>query len=60
LNDDQGAVKVTIARWLTPKGRQINGVGLTPDVVVEITEEDATAEIDTQLQAAINILLGKD
>lgn len=60
LNNDQGAVKVTIARWLTPKGRQINGVGLTPDVVVEITEEDATAEIDTQLQAAINILLGKD
>jgi len=40
LNNDQGAVKVTIARWLTPKGRLIHEVGLTPDHVVELTEED--------------------
>lgn len=60
LDNDQGAVKVTIARWLTPNGRQINGVGLTPDIVIELTEEDITAQRDTQLQKAIDLLLGKE
>jgi len=60
LKDNQGAVKVTIARWLTPNGRQINGVGLTPDIVVELTEEDIAAERDPQLQKAIDLLLGKE
>jgi carboxyl-terminal processing protease len=57
LANDQGAVRVTIARWLTPKHRQINGVGLTPDFVVEITEADVTAKVDPQLQKAIDLLL---
>ncbi len=56
LKDDQGAVRVTIARWLTPNERQIHGVGLTPDVVVEITEEDIEAERDPQLDKAIELL----
>lgn len=33
-----GAVKLTIARYRTPTGRTIDGVGLTPDVVVELPE----------------------
>jgi len=37
---------VTVARWLTPDERAIDGVGLTPDVVVEMTEEDFTNESD--------------
>lgn len=57
LEDDQGAVRITIARWLTPKGRQINGIGLTPDVVVEITEEDIAADRDPQLDRAVELLL---
>jgi len=56
LKDDQGAVRVTIARWLTPNERQIHGVGLSPDVVVEITEEDIEAERDPQLDKAIELL----
>ena len=48
---------MTIARWITPKERQINGIGLTPDEVVEITDEDVTAERDPQLERAIEILL---
>lgn len=56
LVDDQGAVRVTIARWLTPNGRTIHEVGLTPDVVVELTEEDVQAERDPQLDKAIEIL----
>ncbi len=57
LDNNQGAVKVTIARWLTPNGRLIHEVGLTPDVVVEITEEDIAAERDSQLEKAVELLL---
>jgi len=57
LDDNQGAVRVTIARWLTPKSRQINEVGLTPDIVVEISDEQYAAGEDPQLDQAIEILL---
>jgi len=56
LKDDQGAIRVTIARWLTPKGRTIHEVGLEPDVMVEITEEDIQAERDPQLDKAVELL----
>ena len=56
LKDDQGAIRVTIARWLTPDGRTIHEVGLEPDVVVELTEEDLQAEQDPQLNKAIELL----
>ncbi|HEY9076470.1 MAG TPA: S41 family peptidase [Anaerolineaceae bacterium] len=59
LTNDQGAVRVTIARWLTPKERQIHKVGLKPDVVVELTEEDIKAERDPQLDKAIELLTKK-
>jgi len=55
LQDDQGAVRVTIARWYTPAGRQIHEVGLTPDVEV-LAAEDGQA--DPQLEKAIELLLG--
>jgi carboxyl-terminal processing protease len=55
LSDD-GAVRVTIALWYTPEERQIHDIGLTPDVVVELTDEDVTAGLDPQLDAAIEIL----
>ena len=56
LVDDQGAVRITIARWLTPDGRQIHKVGLTPDVEVALTEEDTQAEKDPQLDKAVELL----
>jgi carboxyl-terminal processing protease len=59
LDDDQGAVRITVARWLTPLGRQINGVGLRPDFPVEITEDDLTAGRDPQLDQAIAVLKQK-
>jgi carboxyl-terminal processing protease len=58
LNDDEGAVKVTIARWLTPDQRQIHEVGLEPDVVVERTQEDIESGRDPQLDKAVEILTG--
>lgn len=57
LVNNQGAVRITIARWLTPQERQINGVGLTPDIEVPLTEEDLKAGRDPQLERAIQLLL---
>lgn len=57
LDNEQGAVRVTIARWLTPAERQIHEIGLTPDYEVEITEQDILDELDPQLDQAIEVLL---
>jgi len=56
LVNKQGAVRITIARWLTPKDRTIHEVGLTPDEVVELTQEDMEADRDPQLDKAIYLL----
>ena len=57
LDNDQGAVRITIARWLTPDKRQIHEVGLVPEYEVEFTEEDFLADLDPQLDKAIEVLL---
>lgn len=57
LSNNQGAARVTIARWLTPKERLIDHLGLEPDVVVEMTAEDFEAERDPQLDAAMETML---
>jgi carboxyl-terminal processing protease len=57
LKDDGGAVRITIARWLTPKERQINKIGLTPDAVVTISDDDIKNNRDPQLDKAVEILL---
>ncbi len=54
--DDGSSLKVTIARWLTPNGVSISEGGLTPDMVVERTAEDRTAEKDPQMDAALEFL----
>jgi carboxyl-terminal processing protease len=56
LVDDQGAVRVTIARWLTPNGRTIHELGIEPDYIIELTEEDFEADRDPQLDKAIELL----
>jgi carboxyl-terminal processing protease len=58
LSNAAGGVRVTIARWLTPDGRQISEVGLTPEYIVEYTEEDFNAGIDPQLDKAIEVMQG--
>ncbi len=59
LRTEAGGVRITIARWLTPNGNQIDGIGLTPDVVVEYTQEDYDAGLDPQLDAAVELLLSE-
>lgn len=57
LSNNQGAVRVTIAKWLTPDERTIQDSGLAPDVEVEFTDEDRQADVDPQLDKAIEVLL---
>ena len=59
LKSEESGVRITIARWLTPNGKQIDGVGLTPDLVVEYTQEDFDAGRDPQLDAAVELLLSE-
>lgn len=48
-----GVLKVTIARWYTPKDRNIDKEGIEPDQKVEISEEDIAAKRDPQKDAAL-------
>ncbi len=57
LSNNQGAARVTIAKWLTPKDRAIDHVGLTPDVIVQMTLQDFQAGRDPQLDAAMQTML---
>lgn len=53
---DGGALFVTIARWLTPAGVQIDEVGITPDIEVVFTPGVDDASTDPQLARAIEQL----
>ncbi len=59
---DGTAIKLTISEFFTPSGYALHGKGIAPDVVVDVSEEDAfnannlTIEEDLQLQKAIEIL----
>lgn len=47
------AVKVTVAKWITPGGVNLNHNGLDPDIKVALTEDDINAKKDPQLDKAI-------
>lgn len=53
---DGTCVKLTIAEYFTPKGRNINGTGITPDVEVEYEKNEEDPEADNQLDKAIEVL----
>ncbi len=53
---DGSEVKLTIAKWFTPKGRSIDKNGLTPDIEVKLTKEDADKGLDPQLERALELL----
>jgi carboxyl-terminal processing protease len=59
LENEQGAVRITVAHWYTPNNRLIDEQGLQPDVPVTLTEDDVKAGKDTQLLKAIELLNGK-
>ncbi|MBI4598809.1 S41 family peptidase [Candidatus Uhrbacteria bacterium] len=55
---DGSAVKITVAEWLTPMGRSINHIGITPDVLVEWKPtNEVEAAADPQMEKALELLL---
>jgi carboxyl-terminal processing protease len=59
LGAENGGVRITIARWMTPEGSWIHEAGITPGIEVIRSNADRQAEQDPQLDAAVNLLLGK-
>ena len=62
LSDNKGWAKMTTDAYYTPNGVCIHGIGITPDIVVDLPEElkdtpvdILTPEQDTQLQAALAV-----
>lgn len=51
------SVRVTVARWLTPGGRDLGEEGIEPDIEIERSVENFKAELDPQLDAALEWLL---
>jgi carboxyl-terminal processing protease len=54
---DGSSLRVTIARWVLPGGRILNGDGLEPDVVVSTTPDEVAEGRDVQLERAVEYLL---
>ncbi|OGE76885.1 MAG: hypothetical protein A3C85_01065 [Candidatus Doudnabacteria bacterium RIFCSPHIGHO2_02_FULL_48_21] len=54
--DGKAQLKLTIAKWLTPKGHDLNKEGLEPDIKVELSEEDFQNDRDPQMERALEEL----
>ncbi|MEK7505090.1 MAG: S41 family peptidase [Patescibacteria group bacterium] len=54
---EDSSIKITIARWLTPKGHSLSSGGLEPEIVVEPAEGDKRGEKDAQQAKAVEVLL---
>ncbi|MDR1327611.1 MAG: S41 family peptidase [Heliobacteriaceae bacterium] len=52
----EAGINITIQKYLTPNGTDINKKGITPDIVVELTEENVKNKDDIQLKKAIEVL----
>ncbi|OJI06325.1 hypothetical protein BK004_04130 [bacterium CG10_46_32] len=53
---DGSSVKFTVAKWFTPNDRSINEEGITPDEVIELTEENFNNDEDPQMDRALEYL----
>ncbi len=50
---DGSQIKMTIAKWVLPSGHEIDKEGLSPDIEIKITDKDAEAKKDSQLDRAL-------
>jgi carboxyl-terminal processing protease len=57
--NDGSAIKITVAKWFTPKGNNINEQGIKPDVQVDLTDKDYEENKDPQMDKAVEILSKK-
>ena len=55
---DGSGLHVTVAEWLLPSGKNINGNGLDPDVLVEYKYDEKNPSADNQLDKALEVLKG--
>ncbi|HEX5479305.1 MAG TPA: S41 family peptidase [Dehalococcoidia bacterium] len=55
---DGGQLYVSIAKWYTPDGTQIDGVGITPDFPIKLSNDDIDQNRDVQLFKALDVLRG--
>ncbi|MCF7846235.1 MAG: S41 family peptidase [Candidatus Peribacteraceae bacterium] len=53
---DGSTLRITVAKWFTPSGRDIDGIGLEPDISIEMPVEDYFTDRDPQLAAAVEFL----
>lgn len=53
---DKSVLHLTTAKWLTPNGSEIDGVGLKPNIQIPLTSDDAAKGLDPQLDRAIEYL----
>ena len=53
------SLRITIAHWFTPKGKNISKEGIAPDKEVKLTEADFKADLDPQIDKAIEYLISK-
>lgn len=53
---DGSYIKLTIAKWYTPRGNSIDGEGIMPDILVKNLLTDYVQDIDTQLEKAVKLL----
>ena len=56
---DQSVLQVTEQRFVTPSGAQLDNVGVTPDVQVDMTDEDLENDRDPQLGKALEVVVQK-
>lgn len=53
---NETGLNLTVAKYLTPKGTDINKKGITPDIKVNLSIQDVKNNNDAQLQTAKNVL----
>lgn len=53
---DGSSLKVTIAEWLTPKGRSIHEEGIQPNITIEVTDQDEENDIDPVMDRALDLV----
>jgi carboxyl-terminal processing protease len=54
---DGSALKITVAKWLTPNGDFINEKGITPDLEIKLSKEDVDKNKDPQMVKALELIL---
>lgn len=54
---DGSSLKLTVSKWFTPLGNSIDEQGITPDEVIDLTDDDYNNDRDPQLERAVAVLI---